>query len=72
LNLFIGCSTGIPRFILFKINNIKKRITVTEALLHPYFYENPRPSLPEEIKILKKLDGLRKKNYEVGEKKVKK
>jgi hypothetical protein len=47
---------------LFKNNlitntkTIKKRISVSEALLHPYFYENPRPSLPEEIRILKKLE----------------
>jgi len=55
-----------------KFTNIKKRVAVTESLLHPYFYESPRPSMPEEIKILKKLDAFRKKTYEQPDKKIKK
>lgn len=47
-------------------------MAVTETLQHPYFYESPRPSMPEEIRILKKLEAFRKKNYEHGEKKIKK
>lgn len=31
---------------------------------HPYFYESPRPAIPDEIKILKKLDEYSKKNLE--------
>ena len=31
---------------------------------HPYFYEHPRPSFPEEIKILNKLEEYSKKNLE--------
>lgn len=48
------------------------RITVKEAMNHKYFYEHPRPALPDEIKILKKLDEYSKKNVEyIKNKKVK-
>lgn len=36
--------------ILYKL---KKRIGVMESLLHEYFYTNPRPSMPEELSILR-------------------
>lgn len=48
------------------------RITVDEAMNHSYFYEHPRPALPDEIKILKKLEEYSKKNVEyIKTKKIK-
>lgn len=54
-------------------NNIskKKRIGVTESLLHSYFYAHPRPSMPEELSILRQLDRFKKKTIDKIDKKVK-
>eukprot|EP01016_Furgasonia_blochmanni_P000636 TRINITY_DN10177_c0_g2_i1.p1 TRINITY_DN10177_c0_g2~~TRINITY_DN10177_c0_g2_i1.p1 ORF type:complete len:404 (+),score=103.10 TRINITY_DN10177_c0_g2_i1:61-1212(+) len=48
-----------------------KRITADEALVHPYFFEHPRPCDPEEIRILSKLEYFEKKRYDEGSKKQK-
>ena len=32
-----------------------KRITLKEALCHPYFFEAPKALFPDEIKVLNKL-----------------
>ncbi|CAD8190516.1 unnamed protein product [Paramecium octaurelia] len=49
----------------------EKRIGVMESLLHEYFYTNPRPSMPEELSILRQLDQFKKKNADKAEKKIK-
>ena len=41
-------------------------------MLHSYFYENPRPSFPDEIKVLKKLEYYAKKKLDLPDKKLKK
>ena len=38
----------------------KKRMTVDEALLHEFFYEEPFPVQPSEIKALKFLQQIDK------------
>ncbi len=48
------------------------RINAQEAMNHPYFYDYPRPALPEEIKILRRLDDYAKRNVDyIKTKKVK-
>ena len=50
----------------------ENRISVQEAMNHPYFYEHPRPALPDELKILRKLDEYSKKNADcIKNKKIK-
>lgn len=36
---------------------------------HPYFNENPKPTLPRQIKILERLNYYAKKNQEAQERK---
>ena len=50
----------------------EQRISVQEAMNHPYFYDYPRPALPDEIKVLRRLDDYAKKNIDyIKNKKVK-
>ncbi|KAL4465742.1 hypothetical protein ABPG72_015143 [Tetrahymena utriculariae] len=47
----------------------KKRISAEKAMSHPYFSENPKPTLPGQIKILERLNYYAKKNQETQERK---
>ena len=49
--------------------NPKKRITLKEAMQHPYFYESPKAFFPDEIKILNRLEFYCKKSNEEFKKK---
>jgi serine/threonine protein kinase len=42
----------------------ESRITLEEALHHPYFSESPKALFPDEIKVLNKLDFYSKKSNE--------
>ena len=41
-----------------------KRIGVKEAIVHPYFFEHPKPVMPNELGILKRLDYYAGKSME--------
>ncbi|EGR30809.1 hypothetical protein IMG5_123230 [Ichthyophthirius multifiliis] len=48
-----------------------KRISAEKAMLHPYFSENPQPTLPGQIRVLERLNYYTKKNQDQMEKKLK-
>ena len=37
-------------------NLIKKRPSINEIMVHPFFYEHPRPVYPEDMRFLKHLE----------------
>jgi serine/threonine protein kinase len=41
-----------------------QRISLAEMLAHPYFFENPRPIFPDELKILPRIDFYAKRCME--------
>lgn len=41
-----------------------QRISLSEALSHPYFSESPRSVFPDELKILNRIEFYAKKSIE--------
>ena len=68
-NVSLKCLDLLKKTLCWDPEN---RISVHEAMNHPYFYDHPRPALPDEIKILHKLDEYSKKNVDaIKNKKIK-
>ena len=64
-NVFRGCSDNcIDLLTKMLCWDPYKRITLEEALDHPYFTESPKALFPDEIRVLNKLEFYAKKSNE--------